>query len=136
MAQHDTDEGDSRTPWPVAVSFLIAPLGESFTLPEVYAVADPIRLAFPKNKHIEAKIRQSLQILRDRGHVAFAGNGRYRKLIPASKKSVRLDFAEATRYASRSQIARVAVEAWAATNVACRQCDSALARRNLSRCSA
>jgi hypothetical protein len=118
--------GESRVPWPVAVSFLIRPLDESFTLPEVYALADPLRLAFPDNKHVEAKIRQSLQVLRDRGRIAFEGGGRYRKLLPDVKRSVRLDFREAAQYASRSQIARVAVEAWAATNVTCWRCASPL----------
>jgi hypothetical protein len=54
----------------VALSFLIRPLPPEFSLPEVYAIADPLRKAFPNNKHVEAKIRQSLQILRDRGEVA------------------------------------------------------------------
>jgi hypothetical protein len=116
----------SRTPWPIAVSFLIRPLGETFTLAQVYALADPLRLAFPDNKHVEAKIRQSLQILRDRGRIQFEGAGRYRKLVQEVRKSVRLDFSEAADYASRSQIARVAVEAWAATNVVCWRCTAPL----------
>ncbi len=115
-----------RVPWPVAVSALIRPLPDDFTLPEVYAIADPLRLAFPNNKHVEAKIRQSLQILRDRGDVAFEGGGRYRKLRAAVAPSVRIDFAEASRYASRSQVARVAIEAWAASNVACWRCSAPL----------
>ena len=40
--------------------------------------------------------------------------------------SVRLDFDEAARFASKSQVARVAVEAWAATNVLCWRCKSPL----------
>ncbi len=108
------------------MSFLIRPLGETFTLAQVYALADPLRLAFPDNKHVEAKIRQSLQILRDRGRIQFEGAGRYRKLVPEVRKSVRLDFSEAADYASRSQIARVAVEAWAATNVVCWRCTAPL----------
>jgi len=115
-----------RVPWPVAVSALIRPLPDDFTLPEVYAIADPLRLAFPNNKHVEAKIRQSLQILRDRGDVAFEGGGRYRKLRVAAAPSVRIDFAEASRYASQSQVARVAIEAWAASNVACWRCSAPL----------
>lgn len=61
---------DSRVPWPIAVSFLIRPLEESFTLSEVYAIAEPVRRAFPDNHNVDAKIRQSLQILRDRGRIA------------------------------------------------------------------
>jgi hypothetical protein len=54
---------DSQVPWPIAVSFLIRPLDDSFTLPEVYAIAQPLRRSFPNNGHVEAKIRQSPQIL-------------------------------------------------------------------------
>ena len=97
---------DARVPWLIAVSFLIRPLDESSTLPEVYAIAEPLRRSFPGNHNVEAKIRQSLQILRDRGRVAFEGSGRYRKLLADERPSVHLDFGEAARYTSRSQIAR------------------------------
>ncbi len=116
----------SNVPWPVAVSFLIQPLGDEFELHDVYALADPLRRAFPNNRHVEAKIRQSLQILRDRGDIAFEGAGHYRKLMPAARRSVRIDFAEAARYAARAQIARVAIETWAARNVLCWRCSGAL----------
>jgi hypothetical protein len=115
-----------NVPWPIAVSFLIQPLQEQFSLPEVYAMADPLRRAFPNNRHVEAKIRQSLQILRDREEIAFEGAGRYRKLRDAPRRSVRVDFGEAARYASRSQVARVAIETWAARNVLCWRCNRAL----------
>jgi hypothetical protein len=64
---------DKNVPWPIAVSFLIQPLPEQFSLPEVYAMADPLRRAFPTKRHVEAKVRQSLQILRDRDEIAFEG---------------------------------------------------------------
>jgi Dam-replacing family protein/DpnI-like restriction endonuclease len=115
-----------NVPWPVAVSFLIRPLPADFALQDVYAVADPLRRAFPKNHNVEAKIRQSLQILRDRGEIAFEGGGRYRKLKPVVKRTVRIDFAEARQYVSGSQVARVAIEAWAASNVDCWRCKSPL----------
>ena len=117
---------DAQVPWPIAVSFLIRPLDETFTLPEVYAIAQPLRRNFPNNHNIEAKIRQSLQVLRDRGRIAFEGSGRYRKLRADVRPSVHLDFGEAARFTSRSQVARVAVEAWAATNVRCWQCQAPL----------
>ena len=97
---------DARVPWLIAVSFLIRSLDESSTLPEVYAIAEPLRRSFPGNHNVEAKIRQSLQILRDRGRVAFEGSGRYRKLLADVRPRVHLDFGEAARYTSRSQIAR------------------------------
>ncbi len=89
-------------------------------------MADPLRRAFPNNRHVEAKIRQSLQILRDRDEIAFEGAGRYRKLRDAPRRSVRVDFAEAARYTSNSQVARVAIETWAARNVLCWRCNGAL----------
>jgi hypothetical protein len=119
-------EAGKNVPWPIAVSFLIQPLGEQFSLSDVYAMADPLRRAFPNNRHVEAKIRQSLQILRDRDEIAFEGSGRYRKLRSAPRRSVKVDFDEAARYASRSQVARVAVETWAARNVLCWRCNGAL----------
>jgi hypothetical protein len=115
-----------NVPWPIAVSFLIQPLPEQFSLPDVYAMADPLRRAFPNNRHVEAKIRQSLQILRDREEIAFEGAGRYRKLRAAPRRSVWIDFAEAAKYASHSQVARVAIETWAARNVLCWRCNGAL----------
>ena len=110
----------------MAVSFLIRPLPPEFSLPDVYAIADPLRKAFPNNKHVEAKIRQSLQILRDRGEVEFEGRGRYRKRTVSMHRSVRIDFGEAARYASRTQVARVAIEAWVAHNIDCWRCRSPL----------
>ena len=113
-------------PWPVAVSFLIRPLPEEFELSDVYAIADPVRRAFPNNRHVEAKIRQSLQILRDRGEIAFVGRGLYRKLAAAQQRSVRIDFSEAARYVSASQVARIAIETWVARNVVCWRCSTPL----------
>ena len=120
------DDREKQVPWPVAVSFLIRPLDDEFTLPQVYAVAEPLRRAFPKNHHVEAKIRQSLQVLRERGMVQFRGAGRYRKVATVRASTVRLDFGVAARFVSGSQIARVAVESWAAANVSCWRCRSAL----------
>jgi len=33
----------------------------------------------PQNQNVKPKIRQQLQILRDRGFIEFLGNGYYRK---------------------------------------------------------
>ena len=117
---------NKNVPWPLAVSFLIRPLPAEFSLPDVYALADPLRKAFPNNKHVDAKIRQSLQILRDRGEIFFEGGGRYRKTQAVVQRSVRIDFDEAASYTSGSQVARVAIEAWVAKNVDCWRCRSPL----------
>jgi hypothetical protein len=121
-----TPQSKSHVPWPLAVQLLVRMLPEEFSLGDVYATAEPLRKAFPDNHHIEAKIRQSLQVLRDRGSITFDGPGRYRKIAEVRRRTVRIDFDEAARYASRSQVARIAIEAWAAKNVACWRCESPL----------
>ncbi|MCM6930696.1 hypothetical protein NE261_02555 [Enterococcus italicus] len=50
-----------------------------FQLSEVYRYKDCLQLAHPENNHIEAKIRQVLQHLRDMGLIEFIGEGSYRK---------------------------------------------------------
>ena len=39
-----------------------------------------LKTKFPRNRFIKDKIRQQLQVLRDRGLLEFSGKGRYRKL--------------------------------------------------------
>jgi len=51
---------------------------QTFTLGELYAFESELRIRFPNNRHIRAKIRQQLQVLRDRGYLEFIGRGRYR----------------------------------------------------------
>ncbi|WP_226939371.1 hypothetical protein [Psychrobacter cryohalolentis] len=50
------------------------------SLNQVYAFADLLKLKYPENNHIKDKIRQQLQILRDRGIIKFLGRGHYQKL--------------------------------------------------------
>ena len=54
---------------------------ETFTLQEIYRYADFLKEKHFENKNIEAKIRQQLQFLRDKGFIEFIGRGKYRKLI-------------------------------------------------------
>jgi type II restriction enzyme len=53
---------------------------DEFTLGEVYAFAGELARLHPHNKHVEPKIRQQLQVLRDLRFVRFLGRGRYRVL--------------------------------------------------------
>lgn len=53
--------------------------GEEFSLADVYAFAERLSALHPENRHIEAKIRQQLQVLRDKGVLEFVGRGHYRK---------------------------------------------------------
>jgi len=51
-----------------------------FYLDEVYAFENSLRVKHPNNKHIRDKIRQQLQVLRDKGYLEFTARGKY-KLI-------------------------------------------------------
>lgn len=49
-----------------------------FTLPEMYSFEEELKRIHPRNKHIKPKIRQQLQILRDKGILEFLGKGKYK----------------------------------------------------------
>ena len=66
--------------WTLDVWQCIDRLEYSFSLNQVYAFADLLKLKHPDNHHIKDKIRQQLQMLRDRGIIEFLGRGHYRKL--------------------------------------------------------
>ena len=69
---------DSRG-WTLDVWQCIDRLEDSFSLNQVYAFADLLKLKHPDNNHIKDKIRQQLQVLRDRGIIEFTGRGKYQK---------------------------------------------------------
>ncbi|HOX37320.1 MAG TPA: DpnI domain-containing protein [Candidatus Brocadiia bacterium] len=48
-----------------------------FTIRQVYAFDEELGRLHPHNRNIRPKIRQQLQVLRDRGVLRFAGNGKY-----------------------------------------------------------
>ena len=50
-----------------------------FSLKEIYHFADELQVKYPDNHHVKDKIRQQLQILRDKGVLEFKGAGNYRK---------------------------------------------------------
>jgi type II restriction enzyme len=65
--------------WLSDVMSCIEDLGrEEFTLKDLYGYRERLAALHPKNRNVEAKIRQQLQLLRDRGLVEFLGKGRYR----------------------------------------------------------
>lgn len=49
-----------------------------FTLDEAYAFENELSQLHPENKHIKDKIRQQLQILRDKGYLKFVEPGKYK----------------------------------------------------------
>ena len=54
--------------------------GSEFTLEDMYRFESDLKNIFLKNNHIKEKIRQQLQILRDKEIIEFKGRGKYRKL--------------------------------------------------------
>lgn len=54
---------------------------EEFFLSDVYLFEKILSAKHPKNNNIQAKIRQQLQFLRDKGFIEFLGHGKYRKVI-------------------------------------------------------
>jgi type II restriction enzyme len=53
---------------------------EDFKLSDVYAFETELKTKHPKNKHVKDKIRQQLQVLRDRGLLKFISKGVYKKI--------------------------------------------------------
>lgn len=51
-----------------------------FTLDEVYSFESKLKLKYPNNNFIKDKIRQQLQILRDKRIIEFVGRGIYKKI--------------------------------------------------------
>lgn len=51
-----------------------------FSLDQMYQFEDWLAVKYPDNHHIREKIRQQLQILRQKGIIEFKGRGRYGKI--------------------------------------------------------
>jgi type II restriction enzyme len=49
-------------------------------LADVYAFEPRLAALYPGNSHVRPKIRQQLQVLRDKGWLAFNGRGTYRRV--------------------------------------------------------
>lgn len=70
--------GLERRSWLVEIVRLIEELDSpQFTLADIYAKEPELALMFPENQHVKAKIRQQLQILRDKGYLLFLAPGHY-----------------------------------------------------------
>jgi type II restriction enzyme len=65
--------------WLVKVMRCIENLHQrTFSIDQIYRFEDELRHIYPRNRHIKPKIRQQLQVLRDKGYIEFAGRGNYR----------------------------------------------------------
>ena len=51
---------------------------KDFTLNEIYQFENYLKLKYPNNNNIQAKIRQQLQILRDKNFLEFSSRGKYK----------------------------------------------------------
>ncbi len=67
--------------WLVDILSCVQRLGRNFTLQNIYAFADELKLKHPDNNHIHDKIRQQLQFLRNKGLLEFTGRGTYRRIL-------------------------------------------------------
>ncbi len=67
--------------WLLDVMRCVDKLGRrEFTLNDVYAFENELSRIHPENKHIKDKIRQQLQILRDKGYLDFVSRGIYKAI--------------------------------------------------------
>jgi type II restriction enzyme len=65
--------------WTLDVLNVVRSLGKAeFSLGEVYAFESKLARMHPNNRHVQPKIRQQLQVLRDLGLLQFLGGGDYR----------------------------------------------------------
>jgi type II restriction enzyme len=67
--------------WSLDVLTAIRTLNKKhFTIGDAYSFESILSRQHPENKHVKDKIRQQLQILRDRNFIEFIGKGNYRVL--------------------------------------------------------
>lgn len=67
--------------WTIEILKIVEQISNrDFNLREVYAFEGNLKAIFPNNNFIRDKIRQQLQVLRDKGLLEFLGNGNYRKI--------------------------------------------------------
>ncbi|MBN2601758.1 MAG: hypothetical protein JXR87_07190 [Candidatus Marinimicrobia bacterium] len=75
------DQKQKNRSWIIEIMRILDKIEKiNFTLSEVYKYESELQKKFPNNKFIKDKIRQQLQLLRDKGLIEFRGNGKYSKL--------------------------------------------------------
>lgn len=111
-----------RKGWKDLVREVVDRLGPTFSLADVVAKRDIFAKEYPNNRFIDAKIRQSLQILRDQGAIRFLGHGRYERLDMTPKFSPLIAPELAAHLMSKTQQSRVVLETWAEMNMYCLHC--------------
>jgi len=73
------DESVEARGWLIEVMKCVELIGKmEFDLDDVYAFEGRLKSIYPNNMHVKQKIRQQLQVLRDRGFLDFVSRGHYR----------------------------------------------------------
>lgn len=68
--------------WTIEIMKLLDKIqSDNFSLQEMYQFENELKTKFPNNNFVKDKIRQQLQVLRDKGIVEFKGRGHYKKLL-------------------------------------------------------
>lgn len=78
-----TNSMESRG-WLFDVLRCVERLDSTFTLKQMYNFVEELRGKHPYNSNIEAKIRQQLQFLRDKGFIEFSSRGYYKRISSLS----------------------------------------------------
>ena len=108
--------------WKTLVQAVVDKQPRRFRLADILQHADDFRAQYPANRFVEAKVRQSLQVLRDQGALRFLGAGEYERLDAQPVFSPLFDVSLADGYTNRSQVARILIETWAEMNLYCLRC--------------
>lgn len=66
--------------WLIDVLNCVERLDTTFTLKQMYQFVEELKIKHPTNNNLEAKIRQQLQFLRDKGFIEFLSRGYYKKM--------------------------------------------------------
>ena len=73
------DKNSEARGWLIEVMKCVELLNKpSFDLDDLYGFETRLIGIYPRNRHIKEKIRQQLQVLRDRGYLEFVARGQYR----------------------------------------------------------
>ena len=76
-----TNDIDKRS-WLLDILYCVNSINKiDFSLQDMYKYTSFLKRKHCENNNIEAKIRQQLQILRDKGFIEFLGRGNYRKIL-------------------------------------------------------
>jgi len=73
------EESAETRGWLIEVMKCVESIGKTeFNLNDVYAFETELSDIYPNNRHVRQKIRQQLQVLRDKGFLDFVSRGYYR----------------------------------------------------------